>query len=109
MLQNVEAVDAVASGSLLTLSTRVHQRVEGRCVGGDSVAAHLIEQVQGQLPAPSPVTCQDQAAVGDHIPVQALLHLHVHSCFQTTPRRSYFKKLQDMANYVKDCLKYTMV
>ena len=65
---------------MLTLGAGRHQGVEGGGVGGDAIPLHLIQQVQGQLPAACPVAGQDQAAVGDHIAIQALLHLRRQEC-----------------------------
>lgn len=62
-----------------TLCACIHDRVEDGHIRGDSVPllVHLSQQVQCNLPTAGSITCRDQAAVCDHIPVQSFLNLYI--------------------------------
>ncbi len=97
MLAGVSMLDSLSSSSATTLSLSRHDRpdlnakqclcrqlrtlaagadegVEGDDVGLAAVAVHLLQQLQGQLPAPGLLAGADEAAVGDHVALAAALH-----------------------------------
>ena len=60
----------------LTLGAGCDEGVVGHHIGLATLAVHLTEQLQCQLPAPGLLAGTDQAAVGDHVAFTAAAHLH---------------------------------
>ena len=63
-----------------TLRTGRNQGVVGHNVWLAALAVHLVEQLQGKLPAASLLAGTDQAGVGYHVSLTSTRHHVLHAC-----------------------------